>query len=1075
MRILALASILPRAENIKSSATPFFHLCLSGEREPLTDKNKTDPGDLGNSLDPVYQSVDSASEGMKQPSIFCLFPLLFISVIGVNRENFKTCQTSSFCSRQRDVDPEHIRYFIEPGSLRISAFGLTANLSRNPGTQSLFIDISYLAFSTFRVLIDEPGIEPKRYRLPPGDSLRTEPKKYTIDVVRSEQSASLFGIANDKAIISLNPFRIDFYVDEVVVAQFNHRNLFNFENKYVTDARQDTETAEPLDRQVEDPSINLSGSSEAYEAPDHSVESLSGKNSEMDIAKDNDVLEHETASSSEQTEAHENEPEPTVNSPADPFPWSEEFKGHRDTRPFGPMSISMDIDFPGFSRAYGIPEHADSFVLKSTEGGDPYRLYNLDVFEYELNNPMALYGSVPIMWTLNENHTVGIFWHNPSETWVDVAYSDRPADSFLSKIPRLFTKSPEKHVKTRWLSESGVLDAFVVLGRDPHAVSRAFAHLIGTTPLPPLFALAYHQSRWNYNDEADVLSLDQRFDEVAIPLDVVWLDIEHTDGKRYFTWDNVKFPNPEDMVDTLNKKGRKLVTVVDPHIKQDSNWQLYNSAAGNNYYIKSREGSDYVGWCWPGSSAWPDFTSPVVRRWWSELFLTYGPIRVNTMFTWNDMGEPSIFNGPEITMHKDTIHEGNREHRDVHNIYGLQVHRATWEGLLLRSKNQERPFVLTRAFFAGSQRTAAVWTGDNTASWGHLQISTPMLLSLSLTGITLCGADVGGFFGNPEPELLTRWYQAAAFQPFFRSHAHIDTKRREPWTLPEEYMNAVREAVVERYNLLPYWYTTFARAEADGQPVMAPVWYHFRHMPSTYDLEDEYMIGEALLVRPVTSEGARYVDVYFPPGVWYHYPTLKDFDGNQKVHFPVGLSTIPAFYRGGWIVPRRQRVRRSSWLMQWDPFTLYVFIDPNSDRSHGYLYDDDYHSISRETAQFYRIEYEVDRDPLSNKVAGGRMRAHLLPLPGTTVLPQVNTSLRSVSIERIVFVGMQLPLQRVTLITGLGERKPVRFTQEPTDLADHKYFGERKEGVVITRHPWLILTTDWSLHLVTGTEMKSEL
>ncbi|KAF5400528.1 Neutral alpha-glucosidase AB precursor [Paragonimus heterotremus] len=1014
----------------------------------------------------------------------CVFLSFCLSiVVAVNKDNFKSCKLSSFCARQRDVKPGAVGYAIMPDSVKLNAFGFRANLSKTDSQQVLLLDLSYTAFSTFRITLDDvPGHQHERYRIPPGDSLQNEPKRYPINVVKKSDSLILFGNSNDKAVVIFSPFAVNFYVDDILVTQLNRRSFLNFEeaSNMANAVGEDSAAAEKLtansaviDNHSSPPDGQSSSESDATSENQNtgSTEELTSTSS----SNEDDLIIGESAKSEDA--ASEGTPETPAD---DPYPWTETFKEHRDTRPYGPMSISLDIDFPSFSHLYGIPEHTDGFVLKSTEGGDPYRLYNLDVFEYELDSRMALYGSVPVVWALNANHTVGLFWHNPSETWVDIGYTDRPTDSFLSKIPRLFGKAPERFANTRWISETGVADVFIMLGRNPAAVAKAYLHLTGSTPLPPLFALGYHQSRWNYNDEQDVRTVDQRFDEHGIPMDVIWLDIEHTDGKRYFTWDKVKFPNPGEMVDKLNVKGRKLVTVVDPHIKQDVNWALYKEGLEQDYFIKARDNTTFIGWCWPGSSAWPDFLSPVVRRWWAELYLKYEPVRANSMFSWNDMGEPSVFSGPEITIHKasdDVIHYGGRENREVHNIYGLHVHHASWEGKLLQSAGQERPFVLSRAFFAGSQRTAAVWTGDNAAEWGHLKVSIPMLLSLSLTGITFCGADVGGFFGNTEPELLVRWFQAAAYQPFFRSHKHLDTKRHEPWTLSEEYMKIVRAAIVERYNLLPYWYTMFARSEADGQPVMAPIWYHFRHLTSVYDLDNEYMIGEAMLVRPVTSAGARHVDVYLPPGVWYSSSTFETVQGDQLIQFPVDLSSTPVFYRGGWIVPRRERIRRSSFLMRNDPFTLFVFLDPAQNGSHGYLYDDDYHSVSRESARFYHITYTLYPDPANQGAAGGRLRMKRIPTPGTTELLERDEMRSSVQyIERIVFVGLQVPIQRATVIQNTsGERRNVEFVQPPSEVADRRYFGNRQAGVVVVQNPGLMLSSDWELHLVTGLEMKAEL
>jgi len=259
------------------------------------------------------------------------------------------------------------------------------------------------------------------------------------------------------------------------------------------------------------------------------------------------------------------------------------------------------------------------------------------------------------------------------------------------------------------------------------------------------------------------------FEEHQLPMDVMWLDIEHTDSKRYFTWDPVKFPHPEIMMENLSKYGRKLVTIVDPHIKIDNGYHIYTEAKELDLFVKDKSGSPIDGWCWPGSSSWPDFSDARVQQWWAEKFSleNYKGTTMDT-YTWNDMNEPSMFNGPEVTFHKDSVHLNGFEHRNLHNQYGQYQHKSTFLGHLKRANNQSRPFILTRSTFAGSQRYGAVWTGDNAAEWSHLKISIPMCLSFSVTGMSFCGADIGGFFKNPDAELMVRWYQAAAFQPFFR-------------------------------------------------------------------------------------------------------------------------------------------------------------------------------------------------------------------------------------------------------------------------------------------------------------------
>ncbi|XP_077995538.1 neutral alpha-glucosidase AB-like isoform X2 [Glandiceps talaboti] len=697
-------------------------------------------------------------------------------------------------------------------------------------------------------------------------------------------------------------------------------------------------------------------------------------NEEEEEGDDDDDDEEEKRLQEEQKKKEEAavKKEEAKSTDGDPDMWEEKFKTHHDSKPNGPESIGLDFSFVGFDHVYGIPEHADSLALKTTTNTDPYRLYNLDVFEYELNNPMALYGSVPYMLAHNEKRTLGLFWLNAAETWIDIS-SNTASKTVVSKLVDYVKGGGDTpQTDTRWVSESGIIDVFVLLGPTVKDVFKQYASLTGTTAVPPLFSIAYHQCRWNYNDEADVKNVDINFDEYDIPYDVLWLDIEHTDGKKYMTWDSVKFPNPIDMQNNLAAKSRKMVTIIDPHIKKEDSYHIYKEAKSLDYFVKNKDGNDYEGWCWPGTSFWLDFLNPVIRDWWSSKFTpdAYVGSTMN-LFTWNDMNEPSVFNGPEVTMHKDAKHYGGWEHRDVHNIYGMYLPMATAEGQVKRSGGKERPFVLSRAFFAGSQRYGAIWTGDNTAEWGHLKMSIPMLLSIGLAGITFIGADVGGFFKNPDIELQTRWYQAGAFQPFFRAHAHLDTKRREPWLLPEENMLIVRDTVRARYAYLPFWYTQYYKSSIDGQPIMRPLWVEFPDDTETFAMEDQYMIGDALLVHPITDAGTFSTKVYFP-GVnqpWYDVETHQIYTGKQYTSVSAPLSKIPVYQRGGTIIPRKERVRRSSALMQDDPYTLVVALDKDG-KAKGDLYIDDGHSFEYKNGKYLFLEFEFSDHKLISRPIG---------------------------------------------------------------------------------------------------------
>ena len=648
--------------------------------------------------------------------------------------------------------------------------------------------------------------------------------------------------------------------------------------------------------------------------------------------------------------------------------WEETFSSHRDSKPNGPTALGFDVTFPRAAHVYGIPEHATSHSLKPTDGSStnkefdqPYRLYNLDVFEYELDNPMSLYGSIPFLLGHGpDGSTAGVYWNNPTETYVDVA-KRTPADAAHGKGAKAGGAGADAGVATRWISESGVFDLTLVPGPTGHAAVAQYTSLTGTQALPPLFALGYHQCRWNYRDEADVFAVDAAFESHAFPYDVLWLDIEHTDGKRYFTWDKTLFPSPAAMQNKLAARGHRMVTIIDPHIKKDSEFHVHAEATDKKLYVRKADGGEYEGWCWPGASGYLDFTSSVVREWWAGLFALDKYVGSTlSLFTWNDMNEPSVFNGPEVSMHKDALSLSGVEHREWHNLYGFYQQMASAVGLTARAPSgapPPRPFVLSRSFFAGSQRYGAIWTGDNDATWAHLQQAAPMLLTIGVTGLTFSGADVGGFFHNPSTELLLRWYGAGSFQPFFRAHAHIDTARREPWLFGEETLGRLRDIVRTRYTYLPLWYTLFAEAAATGAPTMRPLWLEFPGDDAVASTDDAWMVGSALLVKPVVEAGATTVTVYFPgAGPWFDAASgvVVHSGGPGSATLPAPVPFTPVFVQGGAIIPRQMRPRRSSAQMLGDPFTLVV-APSAAGTAAGALYLDDTVSTDATTKGLFRL------------------------------------------------------------------------------------------------------------------------
>lgn len=879
----------------------------------------------------------------------------------VKHENFKTCDQSGFCKRNRrfadaaSASTWKSPYRLDKQSIRFDKGVLTGTVLKQLKSDliRLPLTITFLESGLARVTIDEEqrlkGEIVLRHDSKAQRRRYNEAEKWAIsgDLTPSKDAAlgttqesgvtrvRYGGASKFEAIVHHSPFSVEFNRDGQTHVEFNERGLFNIEHW-----RQKRELKE------------------GEEAPPD--------------AEDESTW------------------------------WEESFGGNTDSKPRGPEAVGLDITFHGYEHVYGIPEHASSLSLKETTGGEgkysePYRLYNTDVFEYEVDSPMTLYGAIPFMQAHRADSTVGIFWLSGAETWIDVAKTKSKTNPMALGI------KGETTTRTHWYSESGILDVFVFLGPTPKDVITSYAELTGTTQLPQEFSIAYHQCRWNYVTDEDVIDVAKRFDRHNIPFDVLWLDIEYTDGKKYFTWDPLNFDDPESMHTHLDKAGRELVVIIDPHIKNEGGYAIVDQLKSKDLAIKNKDSAIYEGWCWPGSSHWVDCFNPAAVTWWKTLFKydTFKGTFPNT-FLWNDMNEPSVFNGPETTMPKDNLHFGNWEHRDVHNINAMTFHNATYQALLSRSKAEEktprRPFVLTRGFFAGSQRTSAVWTGDNLSAWSHLAASIPMILTNGISGYPFIGADVGGFFGNPSKELLTRWYQAGAFYPFFRAHAHIDTRRREPYLAGEPYQTIITQALRLRYALLPAWYTAFHQASVTGEPIVRPNFYVHPTDEAGFGIDDQMYLGATgLLVKPVVEEGGEKVDIYLADNeVYYDYFDFSTYSGKGRHTIAAPLEKLPLLMRGGHIFPRRDRVRRSSALMKFDPVTLVVVL-PKAGDAEGEIYLDDGDTFEYEQGAYIhrRFAFSVASNTLSSEDVGekGKLTDRYLK------------TMEKVRVEKVIVVG----------------------------------------------------------------------
>lgn len=656
------------------------------------------------------------------------------------------------------------------------------------------------------------------------------------------------------------------------------------------------------------------------------------------------------------------------------------------------QSPRLTVAFPAAKRMYGVPEHTLNLAM---HGGEKYDLFNSDSFQYPMSSGAPKYGSIPFVMAYSAAATTGLLFLNASEMRVEVL---RDSTNQL-----------------KWTAEVGVTDLFFLPGPTPAQVQRQHATLTGSTFFPPYSMLGYHQCRWNYTSTEDCISVDKGMDGNDLPYDVLWLDVEHTDGKKYFTWDRAHFPDPQALVDYLVAQGRELVTIKDPHVKTEKGYVVYDEGIGGGHFIRDTDGTTVLtGKCWPGQCSWPDFVQERTRDWYATFFhddrCEYGGRHV---YTWVDMNEPAVFEGyRQQTMKKDAVHHTDDgrvvQHRAVHNVYGFLAVMAAHKGCMEAAgptTPPERPFLLTRSFFAGTQRMSAIWAGDNMSRWDHLKGTPAELLGLALCNMPFTGADVGGFLGEPSEELFVRWMQAGVFYPFFRGHSEITTRRREPYVWALEARQHIREALHLRYTLIPYLYTTFYHAHVHGDAVIRPLFYEFPAEESLADVEESYLFGPSLLVHPVLDKGAKEVSVELPLGAtWYSYPAGDPVAfGTHRV--PVTMASIPMFLRGGHILPTKQHRRRSTAFAKDDPFTLYVALNPNG-TSDGLLYMDDGRTFAYQRGMYAyrRLEFSASTGQLRCRAVteadGGD--------DGRGEFHAANT------VERVVFFGLKSTPTKVT-------------------------------------------------------------
>jgi alpha-glucosidase len=521
-----------------------------------------------------------------------------------------------------------------------------------------------------------------------------------------------------------------------------------------------------------------------------------------------------------------------------------------------------------------------------------------------------LYRNIPFYYSLNEGIGYGIFFDNTFQSYFDFGYENPQILSF-------------------W-AEGGEINYYLIYGPELLTVAAQYTLLTGRPELPPMWALGYHQSRWSYYPESRVREIASEFRKRKIPCDAIHLDIDYMDGYRCFTWDKERFPDPARLINDLGKEGFKIVTIIDPGIKVDKEYFVYRQGIEQGMFCRRQDGDLFKGKVWPGDCCFPDFTHPRVRSWWADLCVHLLACGVKGI--WNDMNEPSVF---EIGTFPDDVrhfYDGlDVSHRRAHNVYGMQMARASYEGMKKYRPN-ERPFIISRSGYSGIQRYACIWTGDNIGSWEHVWIANLQCQRLSISGISFVGTDIGGFIGEPNGELFVRYIQMAIFHPFFRGHSSADQGNKEPWAFGKDYELRIKKAIELRYQLLPYLYSAFWQYVAYGIPIIRPLVFLDQHDPNTWLRNEEFGFGDHLLICPVSKPGMTTCKIYLPRGKWYNFFTHKEVAGGQDIWEEVTPDTFPFYVKAGAVIPLVPAALHTG-AIDYNELTLRVYYSDHRCRS----------------------------------------------------------------------------------------------------------------------------------------------
>ncbi len=599
---------------------------------------------------------------------------------------------------------------------------------------------------------------------------------------------------------------------------------------------------------------------------------------------------------------------------------------------YGSCNIGVSKRLQEKEAYYGLGDKPTNLNLKKGR----FENWGTDAFAYE-KGADPLYKNIPFYYGLHHGIGYGIFLDNSFLTFFDF-------DKGLSD-------------QMSFGAAGGEMNYYFIAGPNLMDVCRRYTQLTGTPDMPPFWSLGYQQCKWSYYPESQVREICTKMRALEIPCDAIYLDIDYMDGYRCFTWDKEKFSDPKKMVSDFQTDGFKTVVIIDPGIKKDRDYWVFQEGLEGDHFCRRLDGQYMEGKVWPGDCFFPDFTKAAVRDWWGDLYRELIE-DIGVAGVWNDMNEPALFEVESKTFPDDVIfdYDGHPTgHRKAHNVYGMQMARATAQGVKKYCKGK-RSLIITRSGYAGLQRYSSVWTGDNIATWEHLWVADVQCQRLAISGVSFCGSDIGGFVEQPSGELMIRWISLGIFHPFCRVHSSGHHGDQEPWSFGEEYTHLFKQFVELRYRLLPYIYTSFYQYYQEKTPMLRPLVFVDQEDENTIQRDHEFLCGDHLLVCPVVEVNVSNRNVYLPKGKWFSYWNQTSYEGGQIYNIDCPLNEIPLLVKAGAIIPHYP-IQQYVGEKEIEEVDLYIYYKEGEELS--YYYEDNKEGYAYEKGEYRYATFKL--------------------------------------------------------------------------------------------------------------------